>query len=130
MKRFINKKARNIKTDRFHVNALIRFNNMPQKEAEVDKEAVAIEEVKENEIKTVKSKGKNKKNTKISENNEEKIEDTMDYNVLQRAEDLVNTLSGVDPNRIKVVKNDKGLFERTESSKTILTEDNRQILVD
>ena len=54
----------------------------------------------------------------------------MDENMLKRAESVVNALSGVDPNRIKRVKNDKGLIERTESSKVILTEDNRQILID
>jgi hypothetical protein len=32
--------------------------------------------------------------------------------------------------RIKRVKKDKGLIERTESSKTILTEDNKELLND
>lgn len=54
----------------------------------------------------------------------------MDANTLKQAEEIVNALSGVDPNRIKRVKNDRGLIERTESSKVILTEDNRQILND
>jgi hypothetical protein len=54
----------------------------------------------------------------------------MDENMLNKAESLVNALSGVDPERIKKVKMDKGLFERTESSKIVLTEDNRQILND
>lgn len=31
---------------------------------------------------------------------------------------------------VKVVKKDKGLIERTESSKIVLTEDNRQVLND
>ena len=31
---------------------------------------------------------------------------------------------------VKVVKKDRGLIERTESSKIILTEDNRQVLND
>ena len=30
----------------------------------------------------------------------------------------------------KRIKKDKGLIERTESSKTILTEDNKELLVD
>ena len=30
----------------------------------------------------------------------------------------------------KILKNDKGLIERTESSKTILTEDNKELLID
>jgi hypothetical protein len=35
-----------------------------------------------------------------------------------------------DLNAIKVVKKDRGLIERTESSKIVLTEDNRQVLTD
>lgn len=35
-----------------------------------------------------------------------------------------------DFNAIKVVKKDRGLIERTESSKIVLTEDNRQVLND
>ena len=34
------------------------------------------------------------------------------------------------PNDVKYLKKDKGLIERTESSKIILTEDNRQVLTD
>ena len=54
----------------------------------------------------------------------------MDENKLRQAEELVNALSGIDPNRIRRVKSDRGLIERTESSKIIITEDNRQILND
>lgn len=46
---------------------------------------------------------------------------------------MENIVNGMDknatPNTIKRVKNDKGLIERTESSKIILTEDNRQVLL-
>lgn len=41
------------------------------------------------------------------------------------AENMANVL-----NDTKVIKKDKGLIERTESSKIILTEDNRQLLND
>jgi hypothetical protein len=34
------------------------------------------------------------------------------------------------PSKFKRVKKDKGLIERTESSKTILTEDNKELLND
>ena len=54
----------------------------------------------------------------------------MDENKLKQVEELVNVLSGVDPNQIKRIKSDRGLIERTESSKVVLTEDNRQILND
>ena len=42
-----------------------------------------------------------------------------------------NVLSGSDAAApVKRVKRDKGLIERTESSKTILTEDNKELLND
>jgi hypothetical protein len=42
-----------------------------------------------------------------------------------------NVLSGADQQAsVKRVKKDKGLIERTESSKTILTEDNKELLND
>ena len=42
------------------------------------------------------------------------------------AESIIND----EPKAVKRIKKDKGLIERTESSKTILTEDNKQLLVD
>ena len=46
---------------------------------------------------------------------------------------MENIVNGMDknttPNAVKRVKNEKGLIERTESSKIILTEDNRQVLL-
>lgn len=41
-----------------------------------------------------------------------------------------NVLSGTEQASVKRVKRDKGLIERTESSKTILTEDNKELLND
>lgn len=61
---------------------------------------------------------KNKKNKKKDNMiNEEQI---------SAAEAQVGNLT----NNVKVVKKDRGLIERTESSKIILTEDNRQVLND
>lgn len=44
--------------------------------------------------------------------------------------ELEEKLQAVNPLRVKVLKNDRGLIERTESSKIILAEDNRQVLMD
>lgn len=42
-----------------------------------------------------------------------------------------SVLSGSEPTpHVKRVKKDKGLIERTESSKTVLTEDNKELLND
>ena len=58
-------------------------------------------------------------------NKEEKESEVMTTEQIDRAEALAQ-----DIKRVKVLKKDKGLIERTESSKIILTEDNRQVLTD
>lgn len=60
-------------------------------------------------------------------NNPKKVEETMDEKV-NKAEEIMNNMKAA--NHVKVVKKDKGLIERTESSKIVLTEDNRQVLND
>lgn len=60
-------------------------------------------------------------------NNPKKTDNTMDERV-NKAEEIMNNMKAA--NHVKVVKKDKGLIERTESSKIVLTEDNRQVLND
>ena len=62
-----------------------------------------------------------------SNNKKEKIEEAMDERI-NRAEEIMNNMKAA--NHVKVVKKDTGLIERTESSKIVLTEDNRQVLSD
>lgn len=57
----------------------------------------------------------------IINNNKEEVMDK-----ISMAEQIINDT----PKEVKRIKKDKGLIERTESSKTILTEDNKQLLVD
>ena len=59
-----------------------------------------------------------------NKNNTDKEEKPMDK--LSMVEAIIND----EPKNVKRLKKDKGLIERTESSKTILTEDNKQLLVD
>ena len=59
------------------------------------------------------------------ENNNCKIDNVMDK--ISMAESIINSNTEKE---VKRIKKDKGLIERTESSKTILTEDNKQLLVD
>jgi hypothetical protein len=59
--------------------------------------------------------------------NNPKKADEMDEKV-NRAEEIMNNMKAA--NHVKIVKKDKGLIERTESSKIVLTEDNRQVLND
>ena len=58
----------------------------------------------------------------ITEKEKKKVMD----NRIAMAEEIINDT----PREVKRIKKDKGLIERTESSKTILTEDNKQLLVD
>ena len=60
-------------------------------------------------------------------NNSKKIDEAMDEKI-NKAEEIMNNMKAA--NHVKVVKKDKGLIERTESSKIVLTEDNRQVLND
>lgn len=43
---------------------------------------------------------------------------------------LAQGILGGEAQKPKRIKKDKGLIERTESSKTILTEDNKELLID
>lgn len=63
----------------------------------------------------------------VPKNNSKKLNEEMDEKI-NRAEEIMNNMKAA--NHVKVVKKDKGLIERTESSKIVLTEDNRQVLND
>ena len=75
------------------------------------KEEVHAEEKPDADVKN--KKGKKKTNMDLKEK-------------IAAAEEVMNSIAP----EVKVVKKDRGLIERTESSKIILTEDNRQVLND
>ena len=62
-------------------------------------------------------------------NNVKKNENNMTAEEIARMEELAQEINNT-PKKVKIVKKDKGLIERTESSKIVLTEDNRQVLND
>ena len=116
---YVQKKCKNVKQGKF-ANS---FKNKVKEEVKTsltDKEKETFVEQPKEEV----------KKTRVKKNKEEKLDNFMDANKLKQAEEIVNVLSGVDPNQIKRIKSDRGLIERTESSKVVLTEDNRQILND
>jgi hypothetical protein len=90
----------------------IRQNN--KKVSNDTVEVVPVKEV----VKETPTK-KNKKDKKEADMN------TTNEQMVNEAEAITNGMSGV-----KLVKKERGLIERTESSKIILTEDNRQVLTD
>ena len=88
-------------------------------------EEIRTEDKKEEEIKeeTVeKPKSTAKKNKKVKKDAE--------MNTNEQKIATAELIAGRMEPEVKVVKKDRGLIERTESSKIILTEDNRQVLND
>ena len=90
------------------------------------KEEIKPVEAPKPKTKTTKSTEKLNAETEVK-NNEQKKEN-MTLEQIEKAEVLAQNLDATQ--KVKVVKKDKGLIERTESSKIVLTEDNRQVLND
>lgn len=87
----------------------------------VQKEVESIVEPKE-EIKKVEEV----KPTKTKNNKKNRKEDMINKDQITAIEAAMEKMQP----EVKVVKADRGLIERTESSKIIITEDNRQVLND
>lgn len=87
--------------------------NMPRVRKNNEPEAKGIDVQAEKSTDAIKNKRTNKK-----KDMNEKV---------NMAEEI---MSNFDAENVKVIKKDKGLIERTESSKIVLTEDNRQVLND
>ena len=96
-----------------HIN-----NFTPQKPASVISNDVKISNEK-NDVKNIFIKDNNVEKNKTVMTTEEKI---------AMAQEVLNNKKTTPS--FKRVKKDKGLIERTESSKTILTEDNKELLND
>nr|DAN76350.1 MAG TPA: hypothetical protein [Caudoviricetes sp.] len=68
-------------------------------------------------------------NNIVFNNKEEKKEVMNTAEKVAMAQEILSTEDNKKQN-VKRIRKDKGLIERTESSKTILTEDNKELLVD
>lgn len=121
VKRFIHKKIKdNISSRRLAIlkNPTVEKveNIVVEKEKQeiVEQETIVVEPIIEVE--------------EIVKNNEEIKED----NVMDTKEkiQMANAILNAEQPKVKKVKKEKGLIERTESSITILTEDNRELLKD
>ena len=91
-----------------------------------------VEEVKEDikeEVDETKEKIVVEDNSKKPQKRNKRNKTEEDMNSFERLAAAEATIDSMQP-QVKVVKADKGLIERTESSKIILTEDNRQVLND
>ena len=111
------------------INRLIkRGTKVTHKKAVIKSSDETVTTVNDNAVVTIvkepKAEPKTKKNP--AKNNARKNKkNMMTEEQIASAENMANVLSDT-----KVIKRDKGLIERTESSKIILTEDNRQLLND
>lgn len=121
VKRFIHKKIKdNISSRRLAIlkNPTVeKVENIvveEEKQEIVEQETIVVEPIIEVE--------------EIVKNNEEIKED----NVMDTKEkiQMANAILNAEQPKVKKVKKEKGLIERTESSITILTEDNRELLKD
>jgi phage terminase large subunit-like protein len=66
----------------------------------------------------------------VTKENKKKVDEQV-MTTSEKIEMAKNVLNSADQQAsVKRVKRDKGLIERTESSKTILTEDNKELLND
>jgi hypothetical protein len=72
----------------------------------------------------------NKKSQDIKPQKRQVINNSKKEEVMDKISMAESILKTTPPKEVKRLKKDKGLIERTESSKTILTEDNKQLLVD
>ena len=121
IKRFIHKKIKdNISPRRLAVlekSTLEKVKNIvveEEKQEIVEQETIVVEpiiEVEEN----------------VKDNEEIKEDNVMDT---KEKIQMANAILNAEHPKVKKVKKEKGLIERTESSITILTEDNRELLKD
>jgi hypothetical protein len=92
---------------------------VPQVSVKKKEDEVALSIPQTNEVK--------EEPEKVKKNNKKNSKDTM----IDKAKisEIEAAIKDMQP-EVKVVKKDRGLIERTESSKIIITEDNRQVLID
>ena len=85
-------------------------------------------EAKENKIEIVEDKVLAETSTKKENKRQKKSKEMVSENKLSQLETIAGT---ANPSvNVKVEKTDKGLFERTENSTVLLTEDNKMLLND
>lgn len=89
-------------------------------------------------VKKILTKNLQKRNSNIhsSKKNIMKCDDSKENNQVKKDNEVMETKEKIklaseileNQPKVKKIKKEKGLIERTESSKTILTEDNRELL--
>lgn len=84
-----------------------------------------IKKTTSNKSKFDKSNLTNKKNNILEKNN------TMDNKQIEKIQNILMNVDDTKNDRpIKKIKKDKSIIERSESSKIVINEDNKQLLID
>ncbi len=122
MQRFITKRTKRRLVRPFRNSNLVNKVKIQQKLTEEEKIA---EKVKKN-IKSGKKASKKKQ-----ENNTEKETDmNTEVNNVDKVKEVVENDPNLPKRKVKIEKRDKGLYERTEESTILITEDNKMMLTD
>lgn len=127
MQRFINKRPTRKFVRPLRRNTIIHKVDIN----EVKVEDPVVEKVKKN-VKNGKKAATTKKKTENTEINESKTEDDMNTvnDNVEKIKEIVNNDPKYPKRKVKIEKKDKGLFERTENSTILITEDNKMMLTD
>ena len=104
---------------RFFIKKFPKNKNICTTVPEINNEEISTQNTPEDIVKN--------ETLEVKKNKKQKNQETMNFN--DKIKQVEETLVSMEP-EVKVVKRDKGLIERTESSKIILAEDNRQLLID
>ncbi len=98
--------------------------------ASINEEANVTEQI---ETKVEEKNDVNENNVDVNASNKPKRKKKRNMDTkekLEMAQQILNRTNDANDFQFKRIKKDKGLIERTESSKTIITEDNKELLVD
>ena len=101
------------------------INRLIKRGTKVTHEKAVIESGNDTVTTVIEKEEKTTEEKPLKNNARKNKKNMMTEEQIASAENMANVLSDT-----KVIKRDKGLIERTESSKIILTEDNRQLLND
>ena len=131
--RFFNKRRQSFKP--FKQVSTVN-NNTPI--TEKVEETVSVENVEENNApltteyveETVEQITKNNVSEDTSNKTKKRKKNMDTKQKVEMAQQILNNEEETKNFNFKRIKKDKGLIERTESSKTIITEDNKELLVD
>ena len=127
--RFFNKRKQTFKPFK-QVSMKQNISAIVVEETTVAKEPIVSDQT-EADIENIKSEAvENNVDVKSSNKSKRKKKNMDTKEKIEQVQQILNNTNEDNGFQFKRIKKDKGLIERTESSKTIITEDNKELLVD